>query len=454
MKFSNHLPQVPVEAKLLTFKIPPEKEHSCLDINRDFDFLSGVSSRIPVDFINPDIYKEGVGLPFDNSDPLYREVMSKSDREEKNQDENLFLQLTRANSKSRFENLNSKDVSKYLRKTQIMTDKTRTVTYGETSKPESFGARFSTGAMNSVAPASVETPHPYTSKYRDEVADMIEDQFEAQKLIKVGLEKPGKPGVTATKVLPLTPAFEYLLQEVAICRLSFGNNFKKFRNNIGLMQKKRDDKLDFYEAGTRSMLGKRAREGEQLESVRPSKYIKQFECRYKETDQKLMATSIIAYNQGQEANYIVTDNRMEVSKHKTKKKVKLAMDLARPMDLLLNQDSDEENKTTTKKERMLLVERAMKRQEVQQRQIQLAEGENFLSMNPDTQILTSRPDFGNLSEDSPSEVEEEAPPAQEIKAVAQIIEEDSDDDEIKGVGGIQKPVEEANVEESDNDSLF
>lgn len=64
---------------------------------------------------------------------------------------------------------------------------------------------------------------------------MIDDQFEAQKLIKVGLEKPGRPGVTATKVLPITPAFEYLLQEASICRLSFGNNFKEFRNNIGLM---------------------------------------------------------------------------------------------------------------------------------------------------------------------------------------------------------------------------
>lgn len=167
MKFSNYLPEVPVEAKLLRFKIPPQKEHSCLDINRDFEFLSGVNARIPVDFINPDIYKEGSNLPFDKSDPLFQEVMAKSEKEEKSKDENLFLQLTRANSKSRFENLNSNDVSKYLRKTQIMTDKTRTVTYGENSKAEVSPRKLVQGKMNSVDPGTSETPQTYTSKYRE-----------------------------------------------------------------------------------------------------------------------------------------------------------------------------------------------------------------------------------------------------------------------------------------------
>lgn len=82
-----------------------------------------------------------------------------------------------------------------------------------------------------------------------------------------------------------------------------------------------------------------------------------------------MATSLIAVNQADQVNYIVTNNRMEVSKHKMKKKAKLAMDLARPMDLVLNQDSDEELVKSIKKERMLLVERDLKRSEIQQRQI-------------------------------------------------------------------------------------
>lgn len=77
-------------------------------------------------------------------------------------------------------------------------------------------------------------------------------------------------------------------------------------------------------------------------------------------------------------------------------------------------------------------------------------------MDPNSKVLSVRPSFENVSEDSPSEEEEEAVPLEpQVKAVAEIIDDDSQDESVKGISGIQKPEEAvADVEESDNDSLF
>jgi len=77
------VPEVPIESKILKFKVPFKTEVPCLDVNRNMEMLCGLNGRIHIDFVNPRIYEVGIGEKFDYSDELFQEVMKLSEKEQK-----------------------------------------------------------------------------------------------------------------------------------------------------------------------------------------------------------------------------------------------------------------------------------------------------------------------------------------------------------------------------------
>jgi len=64
------MPDVPVEQKMLWFKVPFKVDSICLDVNREFNFCDGLNGYPHIDFVNPSVYEQGLGIPFE-TDELY-----------------------------------------------------------------------------------------------------------------------------------------------------------------------------------------------------------------------------------------------------------------------------------------------------------------------------------------------------------------------------------------------
>ena len=87
-------------------------------------------------------------------------------------------------------------------------------------KIERFGGKIADPfAVNIEAKQEIEarvftSKHEQTEAKRAKAIKLIEASFANAKRVKVGMKKPGKPGVTAKRVLDIVPCFEAMPHRV------------------------------------------------------------------------------------------------------------------------------------------------------------------------------------------------------------------------------------------------
>jgi hypothetical protein len=219
--FEHKLPDIPVKAKLFRYRIdykkPAQYELSSVELNQDFQINVDFDMGMPLDLIDREIYQPDVPT-FKPSDRGAEELKKRLDE----------LKLLHLDEKDRFL-LSEANVYQTPHKGELAAQnsimpKKLPSSYRLVHKEEKWGVdtkdnrKIKVTNGNSVGETSIMTMSERTKKrdLRDEAIKQIEKRFVAAKRVKMGMQKPGHPGVVATKVFDFIPNVRLMMNNTAL----------------------------------------------------------------------------------------------------------------------------------------------------------------------------------------------------------------------------------------------
>lgn len=189
-----------------------------MELNQDLQLSVDFDIGMPLDLINREIFQPDVPLPRPETNP--REKQELKEQLEK-------LKLSMLDEKDRFllseANVFQTPMKPKAGANRVLPSKLP-ASYMLVHREEKWGREFKESVVKkAAAPVADQEKSVVTTKdravkreVRDDAINLIEKRFTTSKKVKVGVEKPGCPGVTAVRVIDFIPNLRLLANKTQV----------------------------------------------------------------------------------------------------------------------------------------------------------------------------------------------------------------------------------------------